>query len=315
MYGQGKILTGLFIFLSVYVYPLFAEAPNYVKNASFLVQSVEEKVRKQFGDDTLQRIHDYGIEIQKNAYEITMQLCPAYRVAIGMGLPDYHKKFNNSYYVHHQSPEVRSWALQMNNEYGEDLSSSLQAWLYVMYEGGVQSFLALFETGIKGDYINVTHKSFFEVRRWFQSMYTLYLVDSLGFSQAAMHCLNTVTDADAINQFTYAVLGVDIYMSTVGYVAMIWTGEQVFGVIVQGIRWASRPLARGFVKWLHRMNISTSTVKRYAVISGVTALGGLGIWTVDSIQESQESQEHANLLGDGMQEEVRQRKEENHQKE
>ena len=283
--------------LSFCVYSSFAGASGYVQKS---IQSVEEEVRRQFGDGVLQKMYDYRIEIQKNAYAETMKLCPVYRIAAGMGLPPYHKKLKNSYYVQHESPEVRDWALQMNRQYGKDIASSLQAWLYVMYEGGVQSFSALFETGMKGDYINITQASFFESRRWFYSLYTLYLTDSLGFLQAAMHCLGTISEEE-INQFALTVLGVDAAMSTAGYTVTLWTGEQVFGLIFKGIQWASRPLTKRFVSWLHRMNISPSTVKKYAVAGGITALGGLGIWTVSSLNKTQEEEE---LLQRMIQEEI-----------
>ena len=276
---------GLACVLGFYAQLLFAGTPDYIQKS--LAQSIEKKVHQQFGDEALQRIYDYRVGIQKNAYETTMKLCPAYRLAAGMGLPQYHREIKDSYYVHHESPEVREWALEMNREYGENLSSSLQAWLYVMYEGGVQSFSALFETGVKGDYIDVTHSGFFELRRWFYSLYTLYLTDSLGFLQAAMHCLGTVS-ADEINQFALTVMGVDAAMSMAGYAVTLWTGEQVFGLIFRGIQWASRPLTSRFVHWLYRMNISPGVVKKYAMAGGITALGALGIWTFNSFKESEE---------------------------
>ncbi len=297
---KKNILVGLFVCFNLYAYPLFAEASRYVQGSSSVIQSVEKEVRKQFGDDVLQKIYDYRVEIQNNAYAETMKLCPVYRIVIGMGLPQYHKKLGGSYYTQHESSKVREWAVQMHRQYGEDISSSLQAWMYVMYEGGVQSFSALFETGMKGDYINITHTSYFELRRWFYSLYTLYLTDSLGFLQAAVHCLGTV-DVDEIHQFALTVLGVDVAMSTAGYALTFWTGEKIFGFIFQGVRWASQPLTKKFVSWLHRMNISPSTVKKYAVAGGITALGGLGFWTVSALNKSQEEEK---LLQEMMEEEI-----------
>ena len=149
--------------------------------------------------------------------------------------------------------------------------------------------------GTKADVREVTQASSFSIKRWFYSLYTLYLIDSLGFAQAAVHCLNTL-DGNEINQFASAVLAVDVTMSTAGYAVTIWTGEQVFGAIIQGLRWATRPLGRGIVKFFHRYNIPIGTVKKYAAVSGIAALGGAGLWVGDSILSSREQQRLAQEL-------------------
>ena len=308
-----KKYFGLFIFLSFYIFPLFADVPRYIQLtqsvegpavqnflkdhrldveetllASDVIPFVEKADRKKFSDDVLQKLYDYRKNIQENAYSTTMKLCPAYRIAKGIGLPEYHEKSNDSYYVQHRSPEVRHWALNMNDEYGESLSSSLQAWLYVMYEGGVQPFSAM--GGIKADFIDKLNLSFFEAKSWFYSFYTLYLIDSLGFLQAAMHCLDTM-DVDEIHQFASTILAVDVTMSMAGYVLTFWTGEKIFGAIIRGIQWSSRPIGRMMTRAMHRRGISPKMVKKYAIVAGGVALGVLGLWAIDSIMESQEEQE------------------------
>ena len=303
----------LFIFFSLYAFSSFADVSRYTQftqsvsaedvqtileehrlewggklTAEDLIQYVKKEERRQFSDEILQKLYDYRTEIQENAYETTMKLCPAYRMAKGMGLPEYHKKLNDSYYVSHESPEVKNWALNMNEEYGEILSSSLQSWLYVMYEGGVQPFSAI--GGIKADFIENLNIPLFDWKHWFYSFYTLYLTDSLGFLQAAMHCLNTMS-SDEINQFAVTVLFTDAVMSTAGYGLTFWAGDKIFRAIIQGIRWSSRPIGRMITRVLHKNNISPSTVKKYAVIAGLAGLGGVGVWAAHSIMKSQEEQE------------------------
>lgn len=320
----------LFIFFSLHAFASFADVSRYVQfaqsvsaddvqkilvehrleleeklKAENLIQYVKKDERKQFSDEVLQKLYDYRTEIQENAYETTMKLCPAYRTAKGMGLPEYHKKLNNSYYVSHESPEVRNWAFNMNEEYGEVLSSSLQSWLYVMYEGGIQPFSAI--GGIKADFIEKLNISFFDWKHWFYSFYTLYLTDSLGFLQAAMHCLNTMS-SDEINQFAVTVLFVDATMSTAGYGLTFWAGDKIFRAIIQGIRWSSRPISRMVTRTLHKNNISPNTVKKYAVVAGLVGLGGAGIWAAHSIMESQEEQD---MFQEMMQRELEQAKNKN----
>ena len=313
MYNR-KYFIGLFIFLSLYVYPLFADVPGYIQltqsvgedavqrvleehrlevedklKSSDLIQLVKEEDRKQFSNDVIQKLYDYQMEIKENAYQNTMKLCPAYRIAKGKGLPEYHKRLSDSYYVQHESAEVRGWALNMNDEYGENLSSSLQEWLYVMYEGAAQPFSAI--GGVKADWLQQKSEiSVFEMESWFYSFYTLYLTDSLGFVQAAIHCLGTM-DADEINQFASTVLAVDTGISVSGYAVTFWTGDKILRLIIHGLRWSSRPLGRAIVALSNRYNIPMSTVKKYAVVAGLVGLGGLGVWATDAVLESREEQE------------------------
>lgn len=310
---KRNFLIGLFVFLSLYVYPLFAEVPGYFRftqsvgedtvekvldeqqlefeerlKASDLIPYIKRKERRQFSDAVLQKLYEYRLEIQENAYATTMKLCPAYRIAKGMGLPEYHRRLGESRYVNHESPEVRDWALNMNDEYGTALSSSLQEWLYVMYEGAAQPFSVI--GGVKADWADVTNTSSFEIKGWFYSFYILYLTDSLGFVQAIMHCLGT-TDTDEVNQFIYTVLAVDLGMSSLSYFATLWTGDKILRLIINGLRWSSRPVGRAIVNFLHRKSISPNTAKRYATVAGLFFLGGFGVWATDAIMDSQEEKE------------------------
>lgn len=304
MSAHKNIFIGLIVFL-LYVCPLFARASGYLQKYSSITQSVTEEARKQFGDDILQKLSDYRIEVQKNAYETTMKLCPAYRIAKGMGLPEYHQKLSDSYYVNHESSEVRKWALTMKDKYGDMLSSSLLAWMYVMYEGGVQPFSII--GGVKADYLSVSpYVTLLDIRSWFYSLYTLFLVDSMGFLQASVHCLGTM-DADIINEFAGTLLFVDGEMSVVGHALLFWTGARVVGAIVQGIRWSSRPMGKIISSFLHKRNISIRTVAKYVSVAafGVFALRS------DSILEPQEQETDEEMLQEWFMEELRNIREKN----
>ncbi|MDE0151127.1 MAG: hypothetical protein OXK80_01345 [Bdellovibrionales bacterium] len=303
-------LIGLFIFFSLYVYPLFAEVPGYFRftqsvgektvetvldehqlefaenlKASDLIPLIGREDRKGYSTALLQQIYEYRLDIQENAYATTMKLCPAYRIAKGMGLPEYHRNLGESRYINHESPEVREWARNMNDEYGTALSSSFQEWVYVMYEGAAQPFSNM--AGVKADWINVTNIPMNKMDHWFYSFYIYYLVRSLGFVQAIVHCLGT-TDVDEVNQFIYTVLVVDLEMSLAGYVATFWTGDKIFRLLLHGLRWSSRPIGRALVSFLHRKHIPPGTVKKYAAVAGVSVLGALGIWITNAIMDSQE---------------------------
>ena len=306
-------LIGLLIFSILYIQSLFAELPEYLRftqsvdkinvqrvldeyplefeeglKASEIIPLVSTEGRRKYSNSILQKLYEYRLEIQENAYATTMKLCPAYRIAKGMGLPEYHQKLGESRYVDHESFAVRNWARNMNDEYGTTLSSSLQGWLYVMYEGATQPLSAI--GGVKADWLNITHTSMLEIKSWFYSFYILYLTDSLGFVQGIMHCLGT-TDADEINQFIYTVLAVDLGMSSLGYALTFWTGDKILRLIINGLRWSFRPLGRSLLSFLHRKNISPTIAKRYAALAGVSLLGGFGLWLTHAIRNPQEVEE------------------------
>ena len=259
---------------------------GYREQTHSLTQLVEKETVRKFGDETLQTLNEYKTNIQAQSYVTTMRLCAAYRVAKGMGLPDYHKKINSAPYINHPDVHVREWAQNMSREYGEVVSSSIQSWLKVIYEGGVQPLSALF--GMKSDYIYKRNLSFFELHSWFYSLYTLYLVDSLGFLQASMHCLATL-DADVINRFATTVMIVDSEISLLGHALTLWGGAKVIQLIFQALKWTWRPVAKMGSAFLRKVDISPSRFETGLKIAGLFTVVGLGAWSMEQFKTQRET--------------------------
>ena len=285
-----KNISKIYLFLSFICFTAQASAQGYLENFSSLTKVVEDSL--SFDDEVLQALYNYRSEIRKNAYSITMRLCPVYRLAVGKGLPDYHKKMRKSEYVNHPHPQVQAWVQNMNDRYGEDVSQSLQEWVRLVYEGGVQPFSSLF--GMKADYLEVTHHSLLEFRSWFYSLYTLYLVDSLGFVAGAMHCLDTVDNSE-INRFAQALLIVDSEMSLAGHAVTFWTGGKIIGLIIRGANLSFRPVSRASQAFIKKMGWDKALIKKYSGFGGLAALSGLGAWlsySFFSLQEDTENLRH-----------------------
>ena len=214
---------------------------GYLETMSSFVKQAEEETKKHFGDEVLQKLYEYRLKVQEEAYSTTLRLCAGYRMAVGYGLPDYHKKIQNSYYSKHPNEEVRVWANKINEEYGEMVSSSLQEWLKLVYEGGVQPFSAMF--GLKSDYLAKKNAGLFEFESWFHSLYSLFLLNSLGFLQAAVHCLGTM-DKSEIDRFASTVMIFDSEASLVSHFITFWTGAVVLKYIWTATRWVFRPVGK-----------------------------------------------------------------------
>ena len=235
---------------------------EYLEQTSVLVQQVEEESQKHFDDEVLQKLYEYRREIEQNAYLTTLKLCPAYHIITRYGLEEYYQNINKPYFLNHSDPEVQKWVQQTQQE--SVLSSSLKSWRSVAYEGGVQPLSALF--GLKADYLHQTHASLLEIQSWFQSLYSLFLVQSPGFLQAAGDCLNT-EDPSEIDQFAFTIL---IFDSTASVPLIAGTGGlagmAVKGLIKAGIV-AFRPAVRVANTYAQKLNqaIDTFLIERSAV--------------------------------------------------
>ena len=265
--------------------PFYLWAGDYLQSASSIVESTEREIRKQFGDEVLQEIYDYRMNIQQTAYATTMKLCPTYRMAMGMGGVEYHQNTSHPYYTQHESQEVRNWAIDMQAEYGNTLASSFQAWLKIVYEGAVQPFSGI--GGLKADYLNQSNTSIASIKSWFYSLYTLYLIHSLGFLQASIHCLDTM-DKDTIERFAHAILIVDSEMSLVSHSLLAWTGTKILNVIIHATKWSASSMGRGISYLLQRWGIPLETVKNYAQAMVIMGGGGLLTWGTYHVGKSQE---------------------------
>ena len=287
---------------------------GYLEHTSSLIQFAEEETEKSFGSSVLQDLNEYRSQIRQSAYETTLRLCTAYRIAVGMGLPEYHKKVNSSEYLQHADPRVRQWAENLNRQYGDTVSSSMQAWLKTAYEGGVQPFTIIF--GNKADYLAETHTGIFELKAWFYSLYTMYLVDSLGFLSAAVHCLGT-HEVDEVNRFAVAVMMFDSAASIPGHLVFMWTGGMILKGLWRASKWSFRPVLRMASATKQRLNhvlqqitgkpvpVESSwsqqashtvaqwllrflpyTTRRNTLITGGVGGGGIGgVWITDIVRD------------------------------
>ena len=242
-----KIILLLLIAHSVWIWAEY----EYLEQTSAFVQKVEEESQKHFNEEGLQELYEYRIEIEKNAYLKTLQLCPAYHIITNYDLEEYYANINRTYFFNHPDPEVQQWIQNIQSQQESVFSSSLQAWRSVAYEGGVQPLSSLF--GLKADYLNYTHTGLLEIKSWFQSLHSLFLVQSPGFLQAAGDCLST-EDPSEIEQFASTIL---IFDSTASVPLIAGTGG-IAGVAIKGLIkagvWVFRPATRAVHTYTRKLN-------------------------------------------------------------
>ena len=252
-----KIIPLIFTVHSAWVWAEY----EYLKPTSILVQKVERESQKHFDDEVLQQLYEYRIEIEKNAYLTTLQLCSAYHIATKYNLEEYRQNISE---LNHPDPEVQKWIQQILSQQKSLVSSSLQSWGSVAYEGGTQPLSALF--GLKADYLNQTHAGLLEIQTWFQSLYSLFLVQSPSFLQAANDCLGT-EDPSEIDSFASTIL---IFDSTTSLPLIVGTGG-VVGVAIKGlikaVVWTSRPAVQVVKIYTRKLDqaIDSFLIERSAV--------------------------------------------------
>lgn len=287
----------IYCFILFYISSVHADY-GYLPAVSSFVEQAEAETKKHFDDEVLQKLYEYRVKIRESAYAVTMQLCAGYRTAVGYGMPEYHENMRKPYYTNHSDPEVRLWAGRINEEYGKAVSSSLQAWMKLVYEGGAQPFSVIFG-GLKSDYLAKRNTGLFEFESWFHSLYSLFLLDSLGFLQGAVHCLGT-HDKSEIDRFAAAVMIVDSEAGLAGHLITFWTGAVILKYIWLAARWTFRPVGKmtkiyrqRFTKavddWLsyrpsaaavqtrRQLPLLTQTLK-YLSLSGIAGASGLYVY-------------------------------------
>ena len=236
------------LLFTLYSFWIWAEYES-LEQTSALVQ--REESLKHFDEEGLQELYEYRLEVEKTAYLTTLKLCPAYHIITNYDLEEYHENINRPYFLNHPNPEVQKWIQQIESQQESLFSSSLKAWRSVAYAGGIQPLSALF--GLKADYLNQTHTSLLEIQSWFQSLYSLFLVQSPGFQQAAGDCLGT-EDPSEVNQFASTIL---IFDSTASVPLIAGTGGiagmAVKGLIKAGV-WVFRPAARTAQTYTRKLN-------------------------------------------------------------
>ena len=289
---KPDILKKIFIIGCVFV-SFFAPA-DYLEKTHSLIAEVEKETKRHFNDETLKKLYEYRMIVQKNAYADTMKLCSAYRQAVNMGLPAYHEHLSSPYYINHPNTEVREWARGLTHQYGQMLSSSLQMWMRLGFEGGSQPFSSMF--GLKADYIEKTNTGFFEMRSWFQSLYSLFLINSLGFVSGASHCLGSL-DENEISRFASAIMIFDSEASLAGHAFTFWTGGMIFNYLFKAARWSLRPASKITSSFIQKIkqhtgwNIKTHPAfskRRLITAGGLSLTGGLGFFIYEKIKQRRE---------------------------
>lgn len=182
-----------------------------------LIQQNEDTA-KLLGEEDLKALHQFRASVEKDAFSVTMKLCQGYRAAMGLpAIPIGHE---------HVMPSVEDSAL---------------AWGKVLKEGFLVSLSAI--GGNKAKFNDIQGIELWNLRAWFLSMYTLYLINSPQFFYASQHCLNTVSSRD-IFYFADAIVIADMVGTGAFEVA---SGEAIGATVVgtvAGVRSLGQFLSR-----------------------------------------------------------------------
>lgn len=209
------MLRWIFIFIFSFLSEeIFAEDLSSA-SAPFMAKII--KTAESFGDPVVDRLVAFKYSVQNSAYDTTLKLCEGYRRARNLGPHPYHGK----------------WVYSLDQAVG--------AWTKIAREGATQPLTAL--GGLKSDYLVLNNAGFFDFESWFGSMYSFYLVNSLGFLGAATHCLNTMNQKE-IHYFAAAILAVDYEMSLATHAGLGWTSGKILSLIIKATRFVWNPLGK-----------------------------------------------------------------------
>lgn len=219
---QSKVILSILIF-----YFTSQTAMAMDQRIEKFISSVESEV-KVYGDEVLNELQAYRLEVEKNAYVNTLKLCEGYRRAKGLGPHPSH------------------------GQYMFSADEAASAWGKVLKEGAAQPFSAVF--GLKADFLEKGHYGYFDFKSWFQSMHTMFFINSSGFLAGAMHCLNTM-DQREIGKLATAIVIVDYEASLVSHavntgvvggatLAVFWSATKIFRVIGHSTRFLWSPTGR-----------------------------------------------------------------------
>ena len=224
-------------------------------------QWAQKETRRIFGDEALQELYDYRMEIEAEAYSVTMNLCPIYHRAM---LWDGSSKTPSSFTVSE--------------------TSSLNTWGLIFYEGMAQPFSII--AGKKVNYLDRTHTGFFAWESWFRSLYVIFLLNSDGFKQGAKDCLGT-DDSEELERMAQTIRIVDVLGTSGVYVVEFIAMEKLFSIILKSFRFVP-PL---YYKTLKKLKVHPTHAKRALFgTAGVSAIFlGAVVW--DSYQEKKEQAE------------------------
>jgi hypothetical protein len=195
------------LFLSAFVFILAFSSLAHAQTNVFDLVQVNEDLAQSYGSEVVAKLHQFRAEVEKSAYLTTMQLCQGYRIATGKGL-------------------VKGHADKMFSA-----EASIQAWGNIFKAG-----LLVPVSGLKAEFNGLKHIPPWYVSSWFLSMYSLYLVNSMGFLSASVHCLNSTNQRD-IYYFADAILNADLVGTTVSYAV----STKILTMITQPLRFVFRP--------------------------------------------------------------------------
>lgn len=189
----------------------------------------------------------FRADVEANARRRTLALCQGYRMGAGLA-------------VHAGRAPI---------SIGEFTSE----WARVMGHGLIGPISATF--GDKATYLQISHRSSLGEFALFRSLYSSFLVRSLGFLDAAMHCLNTM-DQNEINRFAFAIVAADAAAGGATQGAAFFVGGGIIRYLLRPLPYlwsASRALASALVA---RTNRATALASGAAVL-GVAGYQAFGV--------------------------------------
>jgi len=205
---QAAVLA--FFFLSISANALSDEV-------EFKIDQVEKQAAAM-GEPIMIELAAFRKDVETNAKVDTLKLCEGYRRVRGMGPAKYHGKYVYSF------------------------EQSSEAWAKIFQEGLMQPLSSV--GGLKSAYLRLNHYRMLEFETWFRSLYSLYLIHSMGFLEGAMHCLNTMNKRE-INTFASAIVIADLESSLATHVGLTWTGGYAISALIKitgYILWPARYL-------------------------------------------------------------------------
>jgi hypothetical protein len=217
-FRQSRIGKALF----VSAFSFICSVSSVAKAEDGLLDLIQknEDAANSLGKDELLRLHSFSQSVEKDAFATTMKLCQGYRVSIGLpALPAGH--------------EAKGYAVE----------DSLAAWANILNQGFWVRISN--EFGQKGYYNDkIANYDTYDIRGWYTSMYTVYLINSPGFFYAAQHCLNT-TSARDFYYFADAIVLADM-AGTTAYDLSVFKAS---GLVIRGaIKTGTFVVNIGFVK-------------------------------------------------------------------
>lgn len=189
---------------------LFSCAPTRAQDPALqsLAGAAEEQAAHIGASEALAR---FKSQVEADALGTTYQLCPGYR--------------RLRYFF--------SWGAP--GDFAPSSEVALRPWARI-YRKGLMSALGLM-FGERAKYAELMKESSVSLDYWFQSLYVLYLIESNGFLEGAMNCLNTM-DQREINRFAKTILLADSIGAVQSQAASYWLIGETLGLFGAGLKLA-----------------------------------------------------------------------------